>query len=59
MLAERAVGDGEQLMGLTRLEESDGKISRLRAYIFTPETIRVVGKSLGFPVLTGLYRFPF
>ena len=53
------VDDGERLMGVTRLEQSDGKISRLRAYIFTPETIRVVGKSLGYPVLTGLYRFPF
>jgi len=53
------VGDGERLMGLTRLEQSDGKIARLRAYIFTPETIRVVGKALGRPVMTGLYRFPF
>ncbi len=53
------VPDGERLMGLTRLEESDGKIARLRAYIFTPETIRAIGKSLGLPVLTGLYRFPF
>ena len=59
MLSFGPTDDGERLMGLTRLEESDGRISRLRAYIFTPETIRVVGKSLGYPVLTGLYRFPF
>lgn len=53
------VNDEERLMGVTRLEESDGKIARLRAYIFTPETVRAVGRELGVPVLTGLYRFPF
>lgn len=53
------VGDGERLMGVTRLEERDGRIAKLRAYIFTPETVRAVGEKLGLPVLTGLYRFPF
>lgn len=44
--------------GLMRLEEEDGRISRLRGYSFCPETIREVGEELGLPVLTGLYRSP-
>ena len=46
-------------MGVTRLVDLDGRITQLRAYIFTPETVRAVGKAAGFRVLTGLYTFPF
>jgi RNA polymerase sigma-70 factor (ECF subfamily) len=48
----------EVLMGITRLEEEEGRIARLRAYILTPETVREVGERVGVPVLTGLYRLP-
>ena len=58
MLSFGPVDGGERLMGVTRFEEEDGKIAHLRAYIFTPETVRAVGDALGFRVLTGLYRFP-
>ena len=41
-----------------RLEEDDGRVSRLRSYGFCPETVREGGEELGFPVRTGPYRFP-
>jgi len=41
-----------------RLEEEDGRVSRLRSYGFCPETVREVGDELGLPVLTGIYRAP-
>ena len=48
----------EALEVIFRFEEQDGRIARLRAYGFCPETIRAVGEALGVPVLTGLYRAP-
>jgi RNA polymerase sigma-70 factor (ECF subfamily) len=50
--------DREMLDGVHRLEEEDGRVSRLRSYGFCPETVRAVGEELGLPVLTGLYRSP-
>ncbi|HVN36726.1 MAG TPA: RNA polymerase sigma factor [Myxococcota bacterium] len=48
----------ESLDGVHRLEEEDGRVSRLRSYGFCPETVREVGEALGLPVLTGIYRAP-
>jgi RNA polymerase sigma-70 factor (ECF subfamily) len=48
----------ESLEVVFRFEEQDGRIARIRAYGFCPETVRTVGEALGVPVLTGLYRAP-
>jgi RNA polymerase sigma-70 factor (ECF subfamily) len=48
----------EALESIIRLEEDDGRIARIRAYAFCPETMRAVGEELGLKVRTGLYRFP-
>jgi RNA polymerase sigma-70 factor, ECF subfamily len=48
----------EALEVVMRLEEDDGKIARIRAYGFCPETIRAVGEVLGLRVRTGIYRAP-
>ena len=46
------------LQGIARFQQEDGRIGRVRSYIFCPETIREVGAELGLEVRTGLYRFP-
>ena len=51
-------GREEELVSVFRIEEEDGRIARIRSYIFCPETVREVGEKLGVPVLTGLYRAP-
>jgi RNA polymerase sigma-70 factor, ECF subfamily len=48
----------EALEVVFRFEEHGGRIARIRAYGFCPETVRAVGEALGVPVLTGLYRAP-
>jgi RNA polymerase sigma-70 factor (ECF subfamily) len=48
----------EAMDAVTRVEEEDGRIARLRSYGFCPETILEVGSTLGIEVLTGLYRAP-
>lgn len=48
----------EALEVVFRFEEHDGRIARIRAYGFCPETVRAVGEVLGLPVRTGLYRAP-
>jgi RNA polymerase sigma-70 factor (ECF subfamily) len=48
----------EALEVVLRFEEQDGRIARIRAYGFCPETIRAVGEVLAVPVRTGLYRAP-
>jgi len=48
----------EALEVVFRFEEADGRIARLRAYGFCPETIQAVGDALGLTVRTGLYRAP-
>ena len=68
---ERAELDGEPIvLGFTtrrgrealeqvlRIDETDGRIARLRGYAFCPETMREVGEKLGLRVRTGLYRYP-
>ena len=34
-----------------RLEEEDGKVSRIRCYCWSPDTLRFIGSELGHPVL--------
>jgi hypothetical protein len=48
----------EALEVVFRFEEEGGRIARLRAYSFCPETMRAVGEALGTRVRTGLYRAP-
>ena len=48
----------EALQTVMRFDEHDGRIARLRAYGFCPETMRAVGEALGVRVRTGVYRAP-
>jgi RNA polymerase sigma-70 factor, ECF subfamily len=48
----------EALEVVFRFEEQDGRIARIRAYGFCPETVTAVGESLGRRVRTGIYRAP-
>jgi RNA polymerase sigma-70 factor (ECF subfamily) len=48
----------EALEQILRIDETEGRIARLRGYAFCPETMREVGEALGLRVRTGLYRFP-
>jgi len=48
----------EALEVVFRFEEQDGRIGRIRAYGFCPETVTAVGAALGIPVRTGIYRAP-
>ncbi len=48
----------EALQAVFRFEEQDGRIARIRAYGFCPETMRAVGEALGLRVRTGIYRAP-
>jgi len=48
----------EALEVVMRFEEDSGKIARIRAYGFCPETMRAVGKKLELRVRTGIYRAP-
>jgi RNA polymerase sigma-70 factor (ECF subfamily) len=48
----------EALEVVFRFEEADGRIARIRAYGFCPETVQAVGETLGIPVRTGIYRAP-
>ena len=43
---------------VVRLEEQEGRVSKLRSYGFCPETVRAVGEELGVRVRTGIYRYP-
>ena len=49
---------GEALEGIFRVEDEDGRITRIRSYSFCPETMREVAEVLGVPVRTGMYRYP-
>lgn len=50
--------DGRALQGVTRFEEEDGKIARIRSYCFAPETAAEVAQELGLKVGWIPYRFP-
>ncbi len=41
-----------RLNEVSRLEENDGKISRIRCYCWSPDTLRFIGEELNLPVLT-------
>jgi RNA polymerase sigma-70 factor (ECF subfamily) len=41
-----------RLNEVSRLEEDEGKISRIRCYCWSPDTLRFIGQQLGLPVLT-------
>jgi hypothetical protein len=58
MLSFDPVAAGRPLMGVARFEEEDGRIARLRSYIFCPETLREVADELGLRTGPALYRFP-
>lgn len=58
VLVLRTRGGVEALEIVVRLEEREGRLTRLRSYGFCPETVRAVGEALGLEVRTGLYRFP-
>ena len=49
---------GGALQGITRFEEDDGKIARIRSYCFSPETAAEVAAELGLTVGWIPYRFP-
>jgi RNA polymerase sigma-70 factor (ECF subfamily) len=58
LLLFRTRWGSEALEAVFRFEEQEGRIARIRAYAFCPETMRAVGEALGVRVLTGLYRAP-
>jgi RNA polymerase sigma-70 factor (ECF subfamily) len=41
-----------------RLEETDGKITRIRCYCFCPDTLKALGDELGIPAVPKPYRSP-
>jgi RNA polymerase sigma-70 factor (ECF subfamily) len=49
--------DGEAVRAITRLEVSDGRISLLRNYFFTPDFIEDVCRELGLPFRSNGYRW--
>jgi len=46
------------LQSVTRFEEVEGRISRIRAYYLCPDTMRAIGEALDLPVGGGMYRLP-
>jgi RNA polymerase sigma-70 factor, ECF subfamily len=49
--------DGEAVRAITRLEVSDGRISLLRNYFFTPDFIEEVCRELALPFRSNGYRW--
>jgi len=58
VLVYHSRGGDEAVEVILRLQEQEGKLSRLSSYGFCPETMRVVGAELGIEIRTGLYRYP-
>jgi RNA polymerase sigma-70 factor, ECF subfamily len=52
-----AHADGEAVRAVTRLELSDGRISLLRNYFFTPDLVEEVCRELGLPFRSNGYRW--
>ncbi|HXQ14615.1 MAG TPA: sigma-70 family RNA polymerase sigma factor [Caulobacteraceae bacterium] len=50
--------DGPRLQGITRFEEEDGKIARIRSYCFNPEAAAEVAQAFGLETGWIPYRFP-
>jgi RNA polymerase sigma-70 factor, ECF subfamily len=57
LLSWYAHEDGEAVRAVTRLEVSDGRISRLLNYFFTPDLIEDVCRELGLPFRSNGYRW--
>jgi len=57
LLSWYAHDDGDAVRGVTRLEISDGRISALRNYFFTPDFIEEVCRELGLPFRSNGYRW--
>ena len=51
ILGFRFWDQGWRLNEVHRLEEEDGKVSRIRCYCWSPDTLRFIGSELGHPVL--------
>ncbi len=49
---------GRKLQSLTRVEELEGRVARVRAYYMCPETMQEVAAELGLPLGPVLYRLP-
>jgi RNA polymerase sigma-70 factor, ECF subfamily len=49
--------NGDAVRAITRLEVSDGRISRLQNYFFTPDFIEDVCRELGLPFRSNGYRW--
>ncbi len=50
--------EGRVLQGITRFEEEDGMIARIRSYCFSPETAAEIASERGLTVGWIPYRFP-
>jgi RNA polymerase sigma-70 factor (ECF subfamily) len=59
MLSFSTAEGGKLLQAVTRLEERDGQIARVRAYLFSPETVSEVAQELNMTVGQILYRSQF
>ncbi len=57
-LGYRTLGGVEGINEVHRLEESDGRIARIRCYCFCPDTLRALGEHLGIVALDRRYRSP-
>jgi RNA polymerase sigma-70 factor (ECF subfamily) len=58
VLGFRTLDGVEGLNEIHRLEESEGRITRVRCYCFCPDTLRTVAERLGIPALRRPYRSP-
>jgi len=57
LLSWYAHEDGEAVRAVTRLQVSDGRISQLRNYFFTPDFIAEICSELGLPFRSNGYRW--
>ena len=57
LLSWYAHDDGDAVRGVTRFELSEGRISALRNYFFTPDFIEEVCRELGLPFRSNGYRW--
>jgi hypothetical protein len=48
----------EKLEQVVRIDEEDGRITRLRDYGFCPDTTAALGRALDLPFRRGPYRYP-
>lgn len=58
VLGFRTLEGREGLNEVHRLEEVEGRITRIRCYCFCPDTLRVVAERLGIEALARPYRSP-